>query len=235
MKRGISGKLWPLMGFSVTTPHKLGIIKYLDCIDSVAETIGAVNTVVVSDSKLLGYNTDVDGFITPLKSRIGSLSGMRAAIIGAGGAARSALWALQMEGADVTIFARDPEKGQELASKFGAVLASSVDTQSFRSFDVVVNATPLGTRGILEFEAPATLDQMQGVKWAYDMVYNPYNTQFLLRASKAGCNLIRGVEMLVAQAEGQFRLWTGLEPPTHLMRQAAVKDLEILEASIPVE
>jgi 3-dehydroquinate dehydratase/shikimate dehydrogenase len=232
VKRGAGSKLWPLMGFSVTTPHKLGIIKYLDSIDSVAQSIGAVNTVVVSGSKLLGYNTDVHGFITPLRSRIGSLSGMRAAIIGTGGAARSALWALQTEGADVTIFARDPEKGKELASTFGAVLAPSGETESFRPFDVVVNATPLGTRGILENEAPATLDQLKGVKWAYDMVYNPYNTQFLLRASKAGCNLIPGVEMLIAQAEEQFRAWTGLEPPTHLMRQAAFKDLEILEASI---
>jgi shikimate dehydrogenase len=76
---------------------------------------------------------------------------------------------------------------------------------------------------------------LQGVKWAYDMVYNPYHTQFLSQASKAGCNLIPGVEMLIAQAEEQFRLWTGLEPPTHLMRHAAFKGLEILDPSISVE
>jgi shikimate 5-dehydrogenase len=160
---------------------------------------------------------------------------MRAAVIGAGGAARSALWGLQNEGADVTVFARNLEKGRRLAAEFGATLTPKLDTWSFSSFDLVVNATPLGTRGILESVAPATLDQLRDVKWAYDLVYNPYHTEFLLQASKAGCKLIPGIEMLVAQAEEQFRLWTGLEPPTNLMLEAALKELEIVESSVSVE
>src|SRR6185503_7677790 len=109
---------WRLGGLSVTAPHKLTVMDYLDWIDERAREIGAVNTVVIEGDKLLGYNTDVDGFIEPLLT-MNALSGKsRAAVIGAGGAANAALWSLKKAGVDVVLFARDVEKARPLADKF---------------------------------------------------------------------------------------------------------------------
>src|SRR6185295_2611785 len=101
---------WNLRGLSITAPHKQTVMEYLDWIDPDAEEIGAVNTIVVEKDRLRGYNTDAAGFIEPLKKRIGSLASKQVAIIGAGGAARAAIWALKRHGANITVFARDVSK-----------------------------------------------------------------------------------------------------------------------------
>src|SRR5205807_4993136 len=104
--------------FAVNKQHKQAIIKYLDSIDETAQKIGAVNTVKIEGSKLYGYNTDAHGFIEPLKKQLGDVSGARAAVVGAGGAARACIFALRQEGADVTLFARNPVCAQLLATSF---------------------------------------------------------------------------------------------------------------------
>jgi 3-dehydroquinate dehydratase / shikimate dehydrogenase len=203
---------WNLRGLSITAPHKQAVMEYLDWIEPDAQQMGAVNTVVVEKDRLLGYNTDAAGFIEPLLKHLGSLQNRQVAVIGAGGAARAAIWALQKEKANVTIFARDINKAKSL--DVPCVLLSSA---SFSACDLVVNATP---------ESPATAEQLNGAHWVYDLVYNPIETQFIKEARKAGCETLGGLEMLVAQAKIQFALWTGTKPSTSVMYSAALQDLQ---------
>lgn len=211
---------WNLRGLSVTAPHKEMIIEHLDSIDSAAEAIGAVNTVIVDEAGLRGFNTDVTAFIETLRERAGALAGLRCAVIGAGGAARGVLWGLRQEGALVTLFARDAVKAAPLAEKFGAAFSPLAEAGG-DGFDVVINTTPLGTRGQLENETPVTARQLRGARLAYDLVYNPSETRFLREALEAGCDTIGGLPMLVAQAAEQFQLWTGMKAPVELMSRAA--------------
>jgi 3-dehydroquinate dehydratase/shikimate dehydrogenase len=216
---------WNLRGLSVTAPHKSVVMELLDHVDDAAREIGAVNTIVVEDDKLSGYNTDAAAFLGPLRDRAVSLGGARCALIGAGGAARSALWALRREGAEVTLFARNMNKAGPLAEKFGASQAPLENT-SFSGFDLVVNATPLGTRGPSEHETPASASQLQGARLAYDLVYNPALTPFIREATEAGCESIGGLGMLVAQAAAQFSLWNCEDAPLDSMREAAERALQ---------
>lgn len=215
---------WKLRGLSVTMPHKVAVIEHLDWIEESAREIGAVNTIVVEEEQLRGYNTDAAGLMMPLRERGLSLRDARCAVIGAGGAARSALWALQQEGARVTLFARDVEKARPVAEKFGAD-CELLDEASFSGFEVVINATPLGTLGEREDETPALSSQLRGARLAYDLVYKPQETRFLREARAAGCEHLNGLQMLVAQAAEQFRLWTGQPAPLDVMMEAALRKL----------
>jgi 3-dehydroquinate dehydratase/shikimate dehydrogenase len=211
---------WNLRGLSVTIPHKSTVMPLLDWIDPTAKQIGAVNTIAVHDDRLLGYNTDAQGFIAPLLNRFGRVSDARCAVIGAGGAARSALWALTNEGASVELFARDVQRAAIAAKDFG-VPCHQLSKADFAGFDIVVNATPLGMSGATQEMTPATTAQLRGVRLAYDLVYNPIETMFLREARAGGCDTLTGIEMLIAQGAEQFRLWTGKEPDTDVMRAAA--------------
>jgi 3-dehydroquinate dehydratase/shikimate dehydrogenase len=215
---------WNLRGLSVTAPHKSAVMNSLDWIDSAAREIGAVNTIVIRGNELHGHNTDADGFITPLKRKFSSLGNARCAIVGAGGGARAALWALRREGADVALFVRDLDKAQ-LVSRELSVDSYPVSAEPFAGFDLVVNATPLGTRGVREQDTVAVAKQLRGVRLAYDLVYNPLETRFMREASSAGCETLGGIEMLLAQAAEQFKLWIGYEPDFEVMRAAAHKEL----------
>jgi 3-dehydroquinate dehydratase/shikimate dehydrogenase len=217
---------WNLRGLSVTSPHKSAVMDHLDWIDQAAQGIGAVNTILIKEDGLHGYNTDAPGFISPLQRKFGSLKAARCAIIGAGGGARAALWALHNEGAHVVLFGRDPDKAGPVAAEFG-VEYRPLRAARFEAFDLVINATPLGTRGEREDDTPATVDQLRGVRLAYDLVYNPLETRFLREARTAGCETLGGIEMLVAQAVEQFKLWTGSEPDVEVMRAAALRGLGI--------
>ena len=195
---------WNLRGLSITAPHKQSVMDQLDWIDPQAREIGAVNTIVVEDDRLLGYNTDAAGFIAPLHARLGSLADKQVAIIGAGGAARAAVWALRQERARVTIFARDVTK----ASTFFNEPCEMLSSATFDGYDLVVNTTPLGSGEHID-ESPVTAEQLAGACYVYDLIYNPMETKLLREARKVGCETLGGFEMLVAQAKCQFELWTG--------------------------
>jgi 3-dehydroquinate dehydratase/shikimate dehydrogenase len=225
MVRKSSGEIeWNLRGIAVTAPHKSSVMKHLDWVEPAAKEIGAVNTIVVQDGELHGYNTDAAGFIGPLKNRVGLLEGFRCAVIGAGGAARAVVWALREELADVTLFCRNPEKAKAIREQ-SQVKCRLLADAAFFEFDIVVNATPLGTRGELETETPATAEQLRGVRLAYDLVYNPLETQFMREARHAGCETLGGLEMLIAQAVEQSRLWTGKAPDVESMSDGATRAL----------
>ena len=210
-------------GFSVTNPHKQSIIRHLDFVDETATRIGAVNTVKIEDGKFCGYNTDAPGFIEPLKNLFGELKDARVAVFGAGGAARACIYALKQHGADVFLFARDPQKARSISDEFDVPLHRLAADNVPLAFDIIVNATPLGTVGIFENETIATAEQLRGVKLVYDLIYNPSETRLMHEANSVNVSTIGGLEMLVAQGSRQFRIWTGLEAPLQAMSDGVRK------------
>ncbi len=215
-------------GFSVTNPHKQTVIEHLDEVDEVAGRIGAVNTVKIEDGKLHGYNTDAEGFISTLKAAYGDLQEARVALFGAGGAARACIATLKDEGAVVSVFARNEEKGAALAEEFESVYEGSAgDRQMADDFDIVVNATPLGTAGSNSNFTPLTAAQLGGLKLVYDLVYNPPETRLMREAAAAEVPAVGGLDMVIAQGARQFEIWTGRKAPLREMRAAIEKRLQM--------
>ena len=218
-----------IRGLSVTNPHKQTIIEHLDDIDETARSIGAVNTVKIDGRKLIGYNTDAPGFITPLRDAFGDLRGSRVTVAGAGGAARACIYALRKDGAEVTVLARDSVRAAQLADEFGVRIQELITgdrrPETIQA-DILVNTTPLGTRGSGENESIATADELCGVKLVYDLVYNPTETRLLREARLAGAKTMGGLEMLIAQGARQFEIWTGREAPFPVMRSAVSQRLK---------
>jgi 3-dehydroquinate dehydratase / shikimate dehydrogenase len=194
-------------GFSVTIPHKQSIIKHLDFIDETAEKIGAVNTVKIINGKLHGFNTDAHGFIEPLKSIYNDLKDAKVLILGAGGASKACAYALRKEGANVTVFGRSD------ISNF------KFQIPNFSHFDIIVNATPIGMKGKSEGETPVVAEQLKGVKLVYDLVYIPQETELIKQAKSVGIKTLGGLEMLLAQAIEQQRIWTNSAAPIDEIRQ----------------
>jgi 3-dehydroquinate dehydratase/shikimate dehydrogenase len=201
-------------GASITTPFKLDVLSMLDEVSPLATAVGAVNTIVLRDGRWIGTNTDVEGFLEPLKRRT-DVRDARATILGAGGAARAVAFALQQEGAHVAISARRPEAAVVVANSLG-VRAEPLPPLA-GSWDLLVNATPVGGPA-----APGIpLDGFPSSGLVYDLIYEPDPTELMKSAARAGCRVIGGIEMLVAQAERQFELWTGARPPEGLFAATA--------------
>lgn len=211
----------PLIGFSVTVPYKIAVMKYLDQITGDASAIGAVNTVSVRDGKRFGCNTDFMGFIRPLEERM-TVAGRRILVLGAGGAARAVVYALRERGADITAANRTLEKAEELAREFNAHHArlSAIETIDC---DALINTTAVGMYPHVN-ESLVPRRYLKN-KLVYDLVYNPLKTKLLREAEECGCPTISGIEMFVNQAATQFKIWTGLEAPIDLMRAAALERL----------
>ena len=210
---------WNLRGLSITAPHKTKILEYLDRVDPMAQQVGAVNTVVLENEQLCGYNTDADGFIEPLVRRIGSLSGARAAVIGAGGAANAAVFALKQRGVDVTLYVRDLNRAKSICERFN-ICCELLSPVEFAGADLVINTTPLGSFGESVNDTPALASQLQRSSFVYDLVYNPIETRFMREGRAAGCHVLGGLEMLVEQARLQFKLWTNTNVSYELMYSA---------------
>jgi len=210
----------PIAGFSVTIPHKQKIIRYLDVVDPVARRIGAVNTVWKKAGKWRGGNTDADAVAVPLSRKL-RLSKSSVLVVGNGGAARSAAYALVATGAKVTIVGRNPDRVRSLARACGAepLLREQLNG---RRFDALVHATPLGMSphpdGCFFPDAiPADL--------VFDMVYNPLETTLLRHAASQGATVISGLQMFLEQASRQFEIWTGASAPRSVMEKAALEAL----------
>lgn len=217
-----------LHGFSVTNPHKCEIIELLDEVDETARKIGAVNTVHIQNGRTFGYNTDAEGFIAPLLNSFGDLRDAKVAVIGAGGAARACLYALRKHGAKTTIFARLESKAQPLAEEFSAGFNeyNRENRNNFNDFDILVNATPIGTKGTSPVEIAARAEEFEKVQMVYDLVYNPFETSLLREAAKAELPRIGGLAMLVGQAVAQQKIWTQRDAPLREMSRAALNALE---------
>ncbi len=209
-----------LRGASITAPFKVGMLSKVDRIDAMGHRVGAINTLTARDGQWLGANTDVDGFLTPLAGRM-ALKGTRATILGAGGAARAVAVALGTEGAAVTVCARSRESAREVADLAGGQAGAWPPRPG--SWDVLVNATSCGSTGRDD-------DPMAGIpldgEIVFDLVYAPAETPLIKHARAEGCLTIGGIEMLVAQAERQFELWTGQRPPDGLFTAAAAAAMD---------
>jgi len=205
-----------LQGCAVTMPFKRAILRALDWVDPLAQRIGACNTVAVREGRWLGWNTDAAAVVEVLTKRL-RLAGSRILIIGAGGAARAAAYAVRAEGADVLITSRREAAARTLARGVAAQVVPWDRTESLE-IDAVINATPVGMYPHVE-SAPIELARLR-VSVVFDMVYFPLYTRFLNEARGRGLATIAGLEMLVAQGARQFEIWTGLAAPRALMEQA---------------
>ncbi len=224
----------PIQGLSVTMPHKQEIMAYLEKTDPLSAKIGACNTVLrAQDGKLYGFNTDVAGIVGPLEKRM-SLRGAKALVLGAGGAARAAVFGLRDKGADVFILNRTPETAQKLAKQSGSKTIKK-DALAKTPFDVIINATPIGMAGQKGAQLLEAKDL--NTKLVFDLVYNPVETPLLRLARQQSIPIITGVEMFVQQGARQFEIWTGKPAPEeemlrvviHSLRQAA----EAAAAQVP--
>ena len=214
-----------MRGASVTIPYKREVMPLLDEIAPTAAAAGAVNTIAVRDGRWIGMNTDAAGFLEPLLGRVADLRGMRAVILGAGGAARAAALALRREGAVVGISARRTEAAKTVADTVGAAVAPWPPPRG--SWDLLVNATPVGSRAVPGIPYDGALDG----EYVYDLVYDPDPTELMQAALSRGSTVIGGLDMLVAQAERQFEIWTGQRPPAGLFAEAAATAIRERSAS----
>jgi 3-dehydroquinate dehydratase/shikimate dehydrogenase len=199
----------PIHGLSITMPYKQAILEHLDNTDSHTNKIGACNTVVrAQDGKLYGFNTDAAGVVRPLEQRI-ALEQARILVLGAGGAARAAVFGLKERGAEVFILNRSAAPAQKLARQAKAKTIKRGDLKKL-SFDVIINATPVGMG--TSRESPLNENEINA-KYVFDMVYEPEETRLLKLAAARGAQTIRGAEMFVHQAARQFEIWTGKPAP----------------------
>jgi 3-dehydroquinate dehydratase/shikimate dehydrogenase len=210
----------PVSGFSVTIPHKQKVLRYLDIVDPLARRIGAVNTVWKKAGKWRGSNTDAEAVIVPLSKRL-RLSKASILLVGNGGAARSAAYALVDSGTKLFIAGRNPDRVRSLAKACGAEPLLREQAEA-RKFDALVHATPVGmypNAGECFFRGaiPAPL--------VFDMVYNPMETELIRRVTSAGGTAIPGIQMFLEQAAQQFEIWTGESAPRSVMEKSAVEAL----------
>ncbi len=225
------------LGANVTVPHKERVAGMVDRLDASAQAIGAVNTIVRENDGLTGCNTDAYGFITSLRVTGGfEPRGKRVVLLGAGGAARAAAFALAEEGAASLVIAnRTLRRASSLADDVRDVLRDiasiSLDGPDIegavRKADLIVNSTSVGMEGGGAGSAsPLPPGIIPSSALVYDMVYNPTETPLLRQAAQAGAACLGGLPMLVYQGAGAFELWTGREAPTEVMFEAAKKALE---------
>ncbi len=218
-----------VLGFNVTVPHKIGIVRHLDKLDPVAKKVGAVNTVKTAQNKLVGYNTDTTGVLEALKNNGIIPNNNTFTILGAGGAAKAITYALIDSASRIAVLNRTLEKVYEL--KRGLKRKSGKEIQIDRltkrnlmreihTTDVLINATSIGMKGNpgkipIEGDLPKNLV-------VFDIVYDRCDTELIQRAKRSACRTIKGTEMLLYQAAAAFELWMGVEAPIDTMRHSLV-------------
>lgn len=212
-----------ISGFNVTIPHKIEMMKFLDDASSECKTIGATNTVTNENGKLVGYNTDMDGFLEPIKKKNIGISGQNVLLLGAGGAARAIIAGFAKEKATKTIIAnRTMQRAQDLA-KFASNLG--VDSEPILLEDVnkhtakckfIVNATSIGLKGE---PSPILANSINPEHIVYDIIYMPMDTDLITQAKKNSATVVYGYEMLLGQACLAFEIWHKIKAPYDAMQR----------------
>jgi shikimate dehydrogenase len=211
-----------LCGVNVTVPHKEKVIPLLDEINEEASFIGAVNTIVNSNGRLIGYNTDGRGFIQSLLERSISFEGKNVLIIGAGGASRAISYYLSQKTKTLFLYDIDKEKLEKLVNDLKNIrnnVSSVEDIVRLERFHIVINATPLGWKK--EDPLPFDTSRLMPDRIICDLIYK--KTQLLKNASKKGCVTLNGLGMLLWQGVFAFKLWTGKKPPVEIMRNTLMR------------
>lgn len=212
-----------IKGFSVTMPYKELIMDYCDYFDPLAKTLGAVNTVRNDDSNLNGYNTDSTGAMQALQEKV-KLPGKKALVLGAGGAGRAIIYGLKEFGAEVYVYNRSPEKAKKVTEAFEVEMIDFRDIKG-AGFDIIVNATPIGSFPQIE-QSLLTAEQIKKGAVVMDIITNPLETQLLKEAKKAGAEVVSGERMLLHQAAGQFTIWFDKPAPFKVMEEALYQELK---------
>ncbi|MEO2117680.1 MAG: shikimate dehydrogenase [Methanocaldococcus sp.] len=218
-----------IVGFNVTIPHKIEIMKYLDGIDKDAQLIGAVNTIKIEDGKAIGYNTDGIGARKALEEEIGKVKGNNIVIYGAGGAARAVAFELAKDN-NIIIANRTIEKAEKLAKeiaeklnkKFGEEVKFSGLDVDLNGIDIIINATPIGMYPNVDVEPIVKAENMREDMVVMDLIYNPLETVLLKEAKKVNAKTINGLGMLIYQGAVAFKIWTGVEPNIEVMKNAII-------------
>jgi shikimate dehydrogenase len=213
-----------IAGFNVTIPHKIEMMRYLDNVDDTCKKIGAVNTVLNDDGILRGFNTDMDGFLEPIKRKEIQIKNSKIFLLGAGGASRAIIAGFQKECADSIVIAnRTKENGDELArfSNDIGLDATSVQLDAMNElnskFDFIVNASSLGLKGEKNIIPSSLMDEQTTV---YDIVYKPLKTDLINTAKENNCKIIYGYEMLLGQAIRSFEIWLDQKAPYEAMKRS---------------
>lgn len=217
-----------LRGFSVTIPHKVSVLPLLDEVEPTARHIGSVNTILVEGGRLIGSNTDASGALRALRDAGVPLHGQRVLLLGSGGAARAIAFALVLDGGigGLTILGIEEPERRTLAADLRSRAGAKVDegpiteatlSKALEAHDVLIHCTPLGMHPKVE-DTCIPVQLLRPHLTVMDIVYNPLETRLLREARVAGCKTIRGVEMFLNQAVGQFELWTGKPAPAAVMR-----------------
>lgn len=223
-----------IRGLSVTIPHKIEIMQYMDETSPLARKIGAMNTVINDNGRLLGTNTDAHGTLKAIET-LGDPNGKNVVILGVGGSARAAAFALACERnpSKLVLAARNADKAQTLACEIAQHTSVPLHTVSFgptdlapvfEQADFIINTTPVGMSPKVE-ECLIPEELFSPRHAVFDMIYNPAETLLLRRAKARGAQVVNGVPMFVHQGAEQFRLWTGHEPPIAAMQEAVEKAL----------
>jgi shikimate dehydrogenase len=217
-------------GFNVTTPHKVQVMEYLDEIDDMAKAIGAVNTVVHQDGKLIGYNTDGLGYVRALQEVGGELKDKKIVIIGAGGACRAIFFTLVSMGVQhVDIANRTIQRASELIADSLGTLQSQALTlieaeRQIEKYDIIINTTTVGMYPNTD-ELPISLEKIKRDSIVSDIIYNPLETRLLKVASEKGAVTQNGVGMFAYQGALAFEKWTGIMPNIERMKKIVEEQL----------
>jgi shikimate dehydrogenase len=222
-------------GLSVTIPHKVSVMRYLDVIDEVTTSIGSVNTVTKEDGILKGTSSDGPGAAKALKERGVDISGKRVLFLGSGGAARAISFTLasREQAPSLTILGVIPQELEKLVGDLrektsARVAGGNLDAASLRKHvgdaDVIIHCTPVGMSPNTE-KTLVPKELLHAGQAVFDIVYNPRRTLLLREAEAAGCVIVPGLEMFVNQAVVQFELWTGLPAPVEVMRKVVERHL----------
>lgn len=203
-------------GANVTVPHKGSALALADSLSETAREIGAANTLRFEDDEVHAENTDAQGFLDALPE---SPDGIRALVLGAGGAARAVVWALVREGAEVEVWNRTELRSRNLCQELGG---TPVASPGLVAHELIVNSTSVGLRGEDPFaELPLDPASFAAGQTVVDLVYGGEPTRLLRAAREAGAAIVDGIEILVRQGALSFEIWTGREPPLETMRAAA--------------
>jgi len=211
-----------IVGFSVTLPHKVLAINFVDKVDELSRKIGAINTIYNDNGKLFGYNTDCMGAINALKEKT-QLSGKKVYVIGNGGASRAIIAGLCNEKAKVSVFCRDINKAKEFKKLFGCEVINIKEID--KNCDILINTTPVGMYPKIN-EMPIKKEILNKKMIVFDIVYNPIETLLIKESKKIGCTVIYGTEMFLEQAYVQFKIFTGKNAPKKIMRKVLLNELK---------
>ncbi len=225
-------------GFNVTIPHKEKIIQFMDHVSEEASTVGAVNTVVNEGNQLFGYNTDINGIVESLTPYKEDIAKSTVTVIGAGGAARSVLYALirHFKVETINIVNRTEERTEAIKDHFNNKmrfdniktfeLMAKENLKLFNSSKLIINTTSIGMFPNIEDTPTELAESFNSSQIVFDLIYNPIKTKFIELAESKGATTINGLKMFVVQGARSFELWTGHKMDTDLMYEELSKSLK---------